>query len=350
MAKIRFGKQELPGGIRTLQRHGSINHSGIDHVVSANADTIVGRGPEDYCHSVVESILENRDVNFVIPEYWDQFWNHRIGAIWHPDQELMSSGNTVVDWLKSENLRESSTTAGDVDSWTSFTGSTIVAANPAPNYVNTDTANNRFPYADFVPSSADLLYYPNANIPTGFSVDANHDFCMAMFFSLPSSNSSKTLFQINSTGTTGHFRVEHDSTSSTNAIKVVIGSSTQPLDVSSSFIYDDVNLVVAGRINNRAFTRVNGNNTQDASSVGNAISPGSVDITLGNGFSGGFSLFGPNINIYEFAFLKADSQNDSSFLEDIKKLEGGLMFKFDIVDKLPDDHIYKSHPPRQITL
>ena len=56
------------------------------------------------------------------------------------------------------------------------------------------------------------------------------------------------------------------------------------------------------------------------------------------------------MNLYELAFLKADSQNDTAFLNDLIKFEGSLARKFDMVDVLPSDHTYKNEPPRVITI
>ncbi len=349
MAKIRFGNgaNEIPQGIRTLEVHGTINETSNDHVVTANKDTIIARGTEDYCHSIVESVLENRDIGYVTPEYWDQFWNYKLGAIWHPDSNLMSSGNTAVLWQKAEEISESSTSAGEFDSW-----GDIVAGTNAPAYVST-SSNNKFPYIDF-DGTNDSASIPFASCPAGLAAGANNDYCIVFVLDLPDSNTTQTLFQINQTTLPGNFIVQHISTSTNNQIKLTLrhalGISTGTLDVSSNFSFTDTNILVCGRINNEHFARVNGNTAVTATGNGFSPSLGSTDCTIGNGYTGGVNNNFTNMNLYELLYFTADSQNDSAFLTDIIKLEGALARKFDIVSVLPDSHTYKSHPPRVINI
>ena len=348
MAKIRFGRMETPQGLKTLEIHGAVNETANDHVVTLNKDTILGRGSEDYCHSIVESILENQDVGYVVPEYWDQFWNYKLGAIWHPDSDLMSSGNTVVLWQKSEEIGESSTVAGQFDSW----GDILADGSNPPTYVST-SSNNKFSYIDF-DGTNDSAYLPNANIPAGITVNANLDYIIAMVLDLPDDNSFQTVLQIGDNPVTGAYRIRHDSRTTTNAfecrLKTSGGSSLQTLDVSSNFSFTDTNIVMIGRINNEHFVRLNGNTAVTATGDGQGVVPGSTDITVGAGYALGVTSGFTDMNLYELLFLKADSQNDSSFLDDIIKLEGALARKFDIVSVLPDSHTYKSEPPRVINI
>ena len=351
MAKIRFGNgvsNQMFEGIRTLEVHGTINETGNDHVVTANKDSIIARGTEDYCHSIVESVLENRDIGYVIPEYWDQFWNYKLGAIWHPDSNLMSSGNTVVLWQKSEEIAESSTSAGELDSWGIFVAD---STNP-PAYVST-SSNNKFPYIDF-DGTNDLAFIPADDCPSGLGVTTNHDFCVVFVLDLPDDNSEQGLFQLADATVTGSFQVRHVSSSSNNQIKLItktaLGTSTGTLDVSSNFSYTDTNILVCGRINNEHFARVNGNTAVTAAGNGAGPAIGTTDCVIGCNYSSGVTSRFTDMNLYELLYMKADSQNDSAFLEDIIKLEGALARKFDIVSVLPDSHTYKSHPPRVINI
>ena len=350
MAKIRFGNgvsSEMFEGIRTLEVHGTVNETGNDHVVTANKDSIIARGTEDYCHSIVESVLENRDVGYVTPEYWDQFWNYKLGAIWHPDSNLMSSGNTAVLWQKAEEISESSTSAGEFDSW-----GDIVAGTNAPAYVST-SSNNKFPYVDF-DGTNDSSFIPASSCPAWLEPGTNNDFCAAFVLDLPDDNSLQTLFQINEPTATGHYRIQHSSISSGNTInlttKTALGNSAAALDVSSTFSFTDTNILVCGRINNQHFARVNGNTAVTATGNGTGPVIGSTDCTIGCGYASGANNNFTNMNLYELLYFTADSQNDSAFLEDIIKLEGALARKFDIVSVLPDSHTYKSEPPRVINI
>ena len=350
MAKIRFGNggaNEIPQGIRTLEVHGTVNETGNDHVVTANKDSIIARGTEDYCHSIVESLLENRDIGYVTPEYWDQFWNYKLGAIWHPDSNLMSSGNTAVLWQKAEEISESSTSAGEFDSW----GDIVAGAN-APAYVST-SSNNKFPYVDF-DGTNDSSFIPQASCPVGLEPGTNNDFCAVFVLDLPDDNSTQTLLQINEMSVTGAFKIQHNSVSTNSRIvlttRQALGNSVGTLDVSSTFSFTDTNILVCGRINNEHFVRVNGNTAVTATGNGTGPIIGATDCTIGCGYASGINNQFTNMNLYELLYFTADSQNDSAFLTDIIKLEGALARKFDIVSVLPDSHTYKSEPPRVINI
>ncbi len=348
MSITRFGKGagELPQGIRSLEVHGTVNEAGNDHVVTANKDTILGRGTENYCHSIVESILEHRDVGYVIPEYWDQFWNYKLGAIWHPDPDLVASGTTAVIWQKSEEIAENSAGPGIFAAWGDMT------AQNDPTYVS-NSSNNKFPYIDF-DGTNDEIFFPNASIPAELTTADNKDYIFGMVLDLADQTAFTTILQINETGNAGSYRIRHDSRSNNNSFECRIRdssvTSTGNLDVSSTFSFTDTNIVMIGKINNEHFVRVNGNTAVTSTAIARGIIPGSTDFAVGCGYQLGTNQGFTNMNLYELLFLKSNGKNDAAFLDDIIKLEGALARKFDIVSVLPDSHTYKSHPPRVINI
>ncbi len=349
MSITRFGKSagELPQGIRSLEVHGTVNEAGNDHVVTANKDTILGRGTENYCHSIVESILEHRDVGYVVPEYWDQFWNYKLGAIWHPDSDLVDAGTTTVLWQKSEEIAESSSIPGNFSAWGNIT------AQNDPAYIS-NSSNNKFPYIDFDGTNDDI-FLPNADIPAELTTADNKDFIFGMVLDLADQDAFTTILQINESSNAGSYRIRHDSRGSTNSFECRIrdtsSTSTGNLDVSSkNFSFTDTNIVMIGKINNEHFVRVNGNTAVTSSAIARGIVKGTTDLTIGCGYALGLNSGFTDMNLYEFLFLKSNGKNNAEFLDDIIKLEGALARKFDIVSVLPNSHTYKSHPPRVINI
>tara|TARA_R100000664_G_C2753974_1_gene141473 strand:+ start:578 stop:2290 length:1713 start_codon:yes stop_codon:yes gene_type:complete len=52
--------------------------------VKLNHQQMIGRGSREYCLSLRENLLENRD--YRVPEDWDRDWNVNLGPAWHPGE------------------------------------------------------------------------------------------------------------------------------------------------------------------------------------------------------------------------------------------------------------------------
>jgi len=327
---------ELVGDfIRTMTIDGEIN-SDSRITLKTNQTEILGRGSEDYIISLRKSILQNKTMNYRVPEMWDREWNHRIGPIWAPDSV---SDSTLQCWLKPEQFQED--TDGTEYSAANDSSSNSVNFTQSSTSLMPDIGSkglNGFKPLDY--NGSHELFATAADGNAVFSVGTTNFMCIMVVTTPVDGNEKDVLIQHGNRTDSGYMRIYLDSTSSNT--NIVLGTSSGiafESTATSAFSFSTSHIITVGK-DSSGVIRVDGS---DKSASGTPQSISSTDDTmLGMGYSGtsGTSELGFNGDIYEVVFIK----ETDTILNDVKKIEGYLSAKYGI--DLDSGHDYYNNPPR----
>tara|TARA_R100001015_G_C4634186_1_gene200237 strand:+ start:4927 stop:5994 length:1068 start_codon:yes stop_codon:yes gene_type:complete len=334
--------------LKSLSIDGDFN-SGNELSLKMNQTSLLARGEQDYILDMRESLLQTRTFfKYKVPEDWDLEWNFKIppAATASSLPSLNSTDHEVVFYLKNEDWIKDGAggwhtledAMNNFDFITSGTGSAPSVGAKGQNKYNPAVFDG----------SNDITF--SGNLATSkLDIDATKDFIMACVISIADTDSVDTLFQIGAVNSNGFCRIDLDTSGTERKVNITTrASNTNAVcPINSLFTIDDVGILIVGSVNSSHVGRWNGTQITALGQTRRDIDGGSTNVTLGSGYT----LLGDtnfcDVDLYESCFIVERPNSSANISATIcEELEGYFAHKFKLTSKLPDNHAYKSVPPR----
>jgi hypothetical protein len=312
-----------------------------------NKTKMVGVGTQDFIIKYRNTILNNRNVNYSIPEDWDLSWSFKQGPIANPNNLA-----SCFLWLKPENFVINSD------------GTKYEALEDASNI---STFSNRFNAAvdlqalrsynglnSFIPLSFDGIddYYVDDEESGDFVVPTNIGFIFAFVAKTKDISTSKenVVFSLGRENEDGSFQVIIDETDNNKITFQTQAVSDQSKITSTDNCYaqGDAIITLVGRIGLDPFIRVNGTDKtpllfprmSEIISSGYGTFIGTTEDATDDTKKKFFSH-----DLYEVVLIKETVDTDVT-INTLLALEGYLAAKYKLQNVLPANHAYKNEPQR----
>lgn len=347
-------------GLMTMTINGPLNaeNRGITNEnekkcsLKQNRTDILGRGSEEYILSLREGTLEASTVNWIIPEPWVREWSFKNGGFFSSTQ---STGTSCKLALISENMQIQSDGTLELINWADWSDNgfdfgTVSGQEPTVAY---DSTKDYFAY--ITPSGStsnpNVPVTTHSSVGSALDVDISQQNFAVVVLCKPDGSGNKTLFNIGQQTATGHFRLQLQGASNARVSVFTSGGETRTVD--TVYTANEYSIIIGGSKDSSgtAFVRVNGEEKTISGTVNactdisctSAATNSQVLIGCGE-TSTAYNRIATNVEIYEVHYIVSDTVNNE-FLSDLKKLEGSLARKYNMLDSLPAAHTYKTDPP-----
>lgn len=337
------------GTVFSLDIMGEINRSELLSL-RANKRELVGIGPQDFIINYRNTILKNRNVDYIIPEDWDTAWSIKLGPIANPN----IIGPCFL-WIKPENFEVSDDGLKYNILNDSSQISTFENTFSAPEETNKASASY-YGLNSFIPVNFDGVddFYYDSEESGDYVLPINIDFAIAFVLKTEDINTGTegVVFSVGRENEDGSFQIIIDETLGDRKIKI----QTQANEDIKAIVTTN-NCYSQGESIAVVISRVNGVYEFSVNGVPEALT-GSVmyDVIA----SGSGSYIGATEDaaddtkkkflkhdLYELVLLKEIINVPLSSII-IDQLEGYLAAKYKIV--LPSSHAYKNDPFRSLLL
>ena len=334
--------------LKSLSIDGAFN-SGNELSLKMNHTTLLSRGDQDYILDMREELLQTRTYfKYKVPENWDLEWNFQTppAATASSLPSLNSTDHEVVFYLKNESWVKDGAggwhtledTMDNFDFGTSGTGS-------APS-VGSKGQNN---YNPAVFDGSNDLTFSNNPASSKLDIGTTEDFILACVISIADTDSVDTLLQIGAVNNNGFCRIDLGTSGTDRKVNITTrASNTNAVcSIQNLFTFDDVGILIVGSVGGSHIGRWNGTQVTALGQTRRAIDGGTTNVTLGAGYTLVADTNFCDVDLYESCFIIEKSTSSANISTAIcEELEGYFAHKFKLTSKLPDNHAYKSVPPR----
>lgn len=345
--QVRFDVIRIPNQIQpvlSLDIDGEFNYS--DRLsLRKNKTNMIGTGLQDFIISYRNTILNNSQTKYIIPEDFQTNWSYKTGSIARPT--LLAP---CFLWIKPEGFGTSNNTVSQI-----------------ADFSNQGDSDNSYTSTDTLTGGSTVLqnkngYYPikfngtsdgffNDGETLDFEIGSSTNFAFSFVIYLESINSSTNncIFSVNSNNSNGYLAIFLNQSGNSNALQIVTraGGVNSTVSTKPDALTDGENYIVTvSRINGTPSIKLNGQEQEiDGTTINPVVSTsGGSYIGVESSTSGVFSNYYKH-SLYEFILAK--STNNITLLSDsVEKIEGYLSAKYLI--SLPVNHPYKDKPHRVI--
>jgi len=334
--------------LKSLSIDGHFN-SGSELSLKMNQTKLIARGEQDYILDLRESLLQTRTFfEYKVPEDWDLEWSFQNPPAATPLglPSLTKLDHEVVFYLKNEGWKKDETGGWDsLDDVLDNFDFTSASSGSAPS-VGSKGANNYEPAV--FDGTNDLVF--SANPATSkLDIASDKDFIMACVIDIEDTNSVDTLLQIGAVNTNGFCRINLATSGTDRHVKIVTraSGSNATCTINNLFTFNDIGILIVGSVGGLHIGRWNGTEIIAIGQTRRAIEGNTTNVTLGSGYTSSVDTNFCNIDLYESCFIIERSTSTANISTAIcEELEGYFAHKFKLTSKLPDNHAYKSVPPR----